>query len=243
VGFGYASSSSPVLADLSFSVQRGERVALVGEVGAGKSTIAKLLTGVLEPDRGTIECLGIVRSSPSDFPARGLAAVPQEPFLFQTTILENVRFGGSGRSGGIEEVELACQRAAIHHEILELPQGYESLLGERGLTLSGGQRQRVCLARALMAEPELLVLDNALAAVDSHTESAILDGLRGRRMSLLVITHRISTLRDVDRILVLRDGAIVQDGPLERLLNEPEPWFREFYETQQLKERVGEIHE
>jgi ATP-binding cassette, subfamily B, multidrug efflux pump len=240
VSFSYETSDAPVLSELSFSLEPGERVALVGEVGAGKSTVVKLLTGTLSPRSGTIRCLGIVGTEPSDLPVVGFSAVPQDPFLFQTTVLENVLFGAACRSVPMSDVEAVCRRAAIHDEILNLPQGYESFIGERGLTLSGGQRQRICLARALIAEPKLLVLDNALAAVDSRTESMILDGLREQRMTVLVITHRISTLRDVDRILVLRDGKIVQDGPLDRLLVDREPWFRDFYGIQQLKERVGD---
>ncbi|MFQ5653708.1 MAG: ABC transporter ATP-binding protein [Planctomycetota bacterium] len=226
------STDTRVLDGVSFRVEAGQTLALLGPSGAGKSTIVNLLLRLYDPDSGTIAFDGQdISLADRKTIRREIAVVMQEPFLYSKTLRENISLGRS--SAGEEEVAEAATVACVHGAILEFDDGYDTLVGERGVTLSGGQRQRVALARALLERPALLILDDALSAVDTDTESLILTALRRRqgRHTTLVIAHRLSTLIHADRILVLSQGRVVQQGTHRTLLAE-EGLYRRLWRIQ-----------
>ncbi len=219
VSFAYGRES--VLKDVSFTAEPGQTVALMGPSGAGKSTLIQLLLRLRDPNAGRIELDGVdIGCLPRRTVRREIAVVMQEPFLYAKTVGENIRLGRMGASAA--EVSDAAMIASIHHTIQEFEDGYETLVGERGVTLSGGQRQRVALARALLGEARLMVLDDALSAVDTGTEALILKALEERRgrQTTLVIAHRLSTLVHADQILVMDRGRVVQSGAHHQLVTE-----------------------
>ena len=209
------------IANASFCIPAGRTLALLGSSGSGKSTIVNLLLRFYDPASGAIEIDGvdIARIDRKEV-RRQISVVMQEPFLFSKTLRENIVLGHAAAPHS--EMTEATSAACIHETIVEFEKGYETLVGERGITLSGGQRQRVALARALLKQPPILVLDDALSAVDTETEIMILDALRQRRgrHTTIVIAHRLSTLMDADEVLVLDRGRIVQRGSHETLRNE-----------------------
>ncbi len=212
-------ASSPVLHDVSFEVEPGQTLAIVGPSGCGKSTIVNLLLRLYDYDDGAIhlgdeELASIHRKR---IRAR-IAVVLQEPFLFSKTLRENILLASP--SAAEHEMHEATVAAEIHDSILSFEHGYETAVGERGVTLSGGQRQRVALARALLQVPDVLILDDALSAVDTETESVILEALRRRhhRQTTVVIAHRIATLMHADRILVMDGGRVIQNGSHSELV-------------------------
>jgi ATP-binding cassette subfamily B protein len=216
--FQYPGSAAFALADVSFDVQSGQTAAIVGATGSGKSTLVQLLPRLLEPPRGTLFVDGAdVRDIPLSDLRRAIGMTPQEPFLFSDTIGGNITFGLSEEWAAPSmraEAEHGGRLAHLDQDVAGFPDGYDTRVGERGITLSGGQKQRVALARALVVDPSLLILDDALAAVDTATEEAILGQLRAIRLSrtCLIVSHRISTVRDADLILVLDAGRIVEQG-------------------------------
>ena len=207
----------------------------MGEVAAGKSTVAQILTRMYDPPEGSTfldgrDILGL----PVGFLREHIAYVPQEAFLFSDTVAENLRLGKAGATQ--EDMEAACRIAALHEEIQALPKGYETLLGERGVTLSGGQKQRLCLARALLKPAPILLLDDTLSAVDSETERAILSGLKDvmGRPTTLVISHRVSAVRDLGRILCMQRGAVIQSGTHEELVSQG-GFYKNMVELQEME--------
>ncbi len=209
----------PVLVDVDLSVPAGSTVALVGRTGSGKSTLLSLLPRLFEPPRGTVFVDGHdVRDLQLGPLRRSIGMVPQETFLFSTTLRENIRFGRPGANDA--EVAEAAALAGLEMDLAAFPQGLDTVVGERGITLSGGQKQRVALARALLRKPRILLLDDCLSAVDTHTEEQILENLRrvfvGR--TTFLVSHRVSTVRGADLILVLDGGRIVERGHHDELV-------------------------
>ncbi len=224
VAFHYASRPDmPVLRDVSFTAEPGQRIALVGPSGAGKSTIASLVLRFYDPVEGAVLIDG---KDARDYDLTALrdrmAIVPQEVLLFGGTIRENIAYGRPGAAQA--EVEEAARKANAHAFIASFPQGYDTVVGERGIQLSGGQRQRIAIARAVLKDPAILILDEATSALDSESERLVqeaLDELMKGRTSI-VIAHRLSTIRDADRILVLDKGTVVESGTHRELIADAE---------------------
>jgi ATP-binding cassette subfamily B protein len=209
----FSHGTKVVLEGISFSVEPGQTLALLGPSGSGKSTIAQLLMRLYDPRSGVVSLDGHdISTLPRKLVRRSVASVMQEPFLFGKTIRENIKLGRHDAPD--DDMTAAARAASIHESISSFEKTYDTVVGERGVTLSGGQRQRVAIARALLKDAPVLILDDALSAVDTHTESMILDALRHRRgrHTTILIAHRLSTLVHADQILVIEHGRIVQRG-------------------------------
>lgn len=239
-GVTFAHAQTPVLQNVQFNLSAGRTLALVGPSGSGKSTIINLLLRFYDPDVGVVRIDGVDITTLDRQAHRGrMAVVMQDPFLYSRTIHDNIALSRRGATD--EEVHLATRVACIHDSILEFDKGYETVVGERGVTLSGGQRQRVAIARALLQEPDILVLDDALSAVDTRTERLILEAMRDRhgKQTTIVIAHRLSTLTAADDIIVLDHGGIIQRGTHETLITE-DGMYRRLWEIQTTIESTEE---
>lgn len=229
----YPETNITAVKNLSFSLEPGQKLGIVGAVGAGKSSLFDLITRLYDPSQGTIY-LGEepLTSYRLDHLRQNIGIVPQNPFLFSETISANIRFGKQDATQ--EEIETAAKEANVHHNITDFAEGYETLLGERGVTLSGGQIQRVSIARALIKNPEILLLDDCLSAVDTDTEEKILANLGAVRKdkTTLIISHRLSSVLNADKIIVLKEGEIIQEGTHESLISE-EGYYKELFIKQQ----------
>jgi ATP-binding cassette subfamily B protein len=231
-----------VLSDISFSVNAGQTVAIVGGTGAGKSTLVNLLPRLHNPPRGTvfIDARDVLDIPLSDL--RGAVGfVPQEPFLFSDTLADNIAFGVPDiKAQHAERILAAATVAQLDKDVGGFPNGYETMVGERGITLSGGQKQRTAIARAVVTDPRILILDDALSAVDTYTEEEILARLRGvmRLRTSIIISHRISTVRDADQIVVLDRGKLVEQGKHEDLIRLG-GIYAELYKKQLLEEELA----
>ncbi|NIK13337.1 ABC transporter ATP-binding protein [Alkalibacillus almallahensis] len=240
----YVEDDDEALKEVSFDAPPGKIVGLIGATGAGKSSITQLLTRFYEPEQGHVYVDG---KPTTDYSLKDLRKqigfVLQEPFLFSTTIKENIAYGNPEAS--MEEIVDAAKRAQAHDFIETMPDGYDTLLGERGMGLSGGQKQRISIARALLINPSILVLDDATSAVDMQTEAKIQKALREvmSDRTTFIIAHRISSLQHADEILVLEDGAIVERGKHEDLLDNEGPYQRIYDIQYQDKEAIlGKQH-
>jgi ATP-binding cassette, subfamily B, multidrug efflux pump len=217
--FTYPGTERPVLEDISLRIEPDQTVAFVGGTGSGKSTLISLLPRLHEPPPGTVTIGGTdIREIPLDRLRAAIGFVPQEPFLFSDTIAENVSFGAVEPDPG--RIAAAAAVARLDKDIADFPRGFETTVGERGITLSGGQKQRTALARAVMVDPKILILDDALSAVDTYTEEEILSRLRGvmRQRTSILVSHRISTVRGADQIFVLHQGRIAERGTHDQLV-------------------------
>jgi len=234
-GFNYPGETNPALRGVSFTVRKGQTTAIIGGSGAGKSTVINLLLRLYEPTSGEITADGIPISN---FEMRSwrnrIAIAGQDADLLEGTILENVKYGRE--SATLAEVEDAAQMAGVLDFVQSLPEGWNTRVGERGLRLSGGQRQRLSLARALLRNPDILILDEATNALDSLLEAEIQSAISriSKHSTVVIIAHRLSTVVDSDHIVVLRNGEVAEDGPPESLLAKPDSLFNRFYETQDL---------
>ena len=221
----FAYNGEPVLDQISVTIEPGQTLALLGATGSGKSTLLSLLPRLHEPPPGTVFIDGVdVRHIPLAVLRGAIGYVPQEPFLFSDTLGDNVAFGARREALRANAERDPTQRAVaiarLDKDVSEFPSGYDTIVGERGLTLSGGQKQRTAIARALMVDPRILILDDALSAVDTYTEEEILSRLReaSRQRTSIIVSHRISTVRDADLILILDRGRVVERGTHDDLL-------------------------
>ncbi|MBU2044106.1 MAG: ABC transporter ATP-binding protein/permease [Candidatus Omnitrophica bacterium] len=227
LSFQYNSGENVVLSDVSLSITKGLKVGIVGPSGGGKSTIVELLLRFYDPQKGQILIDGVdLRELDLNFWRRSIGVVSQDTFLFNDTVQANIAFAKPGASK--EEIETAAQRAHVSEFIKELPKGYDTLLGERGVRLSGGQRQRIAIARAILTEPEILVFDEATSSLDTESERIVQQALdyiaKGR--TVITIAHRLSTVLDADRIFVVSGGCLVQQGTHQELLEQKGVYHR-----------------
>jgi ATP-binding cassette subfamily B multidrug efflux pump len=237
----FAHNGSAVLHDINLHIPAGSSLAIVGPTGSGKTTLVSLIPRIYDSEPGSLLIDGRpVREFPLEHLRKNIGFVPQETFLFSATVGENIGFGKQDASP--EEIAEAAERASIAAEIESFPEKYRTIVGERGITLSGGQKQRTAIARAIVRNPRILVLDDALSSVDTHTEDKILNHLReimyGR--TTIFISHRVSTVRNADRIAVLHGGRIVELGTHDELLA-LDGYYTELYNKQLLEEELAEV--
>jgi ATP-binding cassette subfamily B protein len=235
VHFQYENASAPVLIDINFSVGQGETLAIVGQTGSGKSTICHLIARHFDPTSGAIQ-IGEQRLPELSLSKyrKGIAIVPQDVFLFSDTIANNLKFGSETQEEPtLEALQQACKQAHVLHNIQDFEGGFDTMLGERGVNLSGGQKQRISIARALLRDPKLLILDDCLSAVDTETEEIILNELQrfSKNRATIIVSHRISTIRNATKIVVLDAGSVIESGTHQELISAKGAYF-DLYQLQ-----------
>ncbi len=229
-----------VLRNIDFTLKPGQTLGLVGRVGAGKTTVIQLLLREFDQYEGKITLNGKdIRTIPLKVLLSQISYVPQNNFLFSTSIENNIAF--SSENAEKNDIASAAKKSDLHDDVLQMPNGYQTLVGENGISLSGGQRQRMSIARALLKDSQILILDDALSAVDAKTETEILTALRKERKNktTMIAAHRLTSVMDADLILVLKDGQIVERGNHQQLLDE-DGWYAEMWRRQELQAKVGE---
>ncbi|HBB48618.1 MAG TPA: ABC transporter [Flavobacteriaceae bacterium] len=239
VSFTYPDTGIKALDEVSFSVSPGETLAIIGHTGSGKSTVLELIARLYEVEHGhyLLDKLPAKEHHLDDL--RGaIGYVPQDAFLFSESIAENIRFGAKDASN--QEIEQAAKTAFVHHNIEGFDKGYDTILGERGITLSGGQKQRVSIARAIIKNPKILLLDDCLSAVDTETEEAILNNLAQvkEHKTTIIVSHRVSTVKNATKILVLDQGRIIQQGTHNELIKK-QGYYKELYEKQLIEKELS----
>ena len=241
--FQYPDTLSPVLDGVSLRIAPGMTLGILGRTGSGKSTLTDLLLRVYDPSPGELFIDGIdITRIPLAVLRRDIGYVPQDNFLFSTSVFQNIAFAGCEFT--LEEVEHAAELAGVADDIRGFPEGFDTIVGERGVTLSGGQKQRVTIARALIKDPRILILDDCFSAVDTGTEERILKSLRDVRegRTTILISHRISTLKEADEIIVLDEGRVIERGDHESLLALG-GLYAEIHERQLLEAELGSDRE
>lgn len=240
VKFGYANKGKLIFDNLSVTIREGEKIALVGHSGSGKSTFVKLLQRLYDVNDGEIRIDGqnVARVTQESL-RQSMALVPQEPILFHRSIAANIAYGKP--EAGMDEIISAAKKAYAHDFIISLPKGYDTLVGERGIKLSGGERQRIAIARAILADAPILILDEATSSLDSLSEHYIQKALAGlmENRTTITIAHRLATIKAVDRILVFEEGRIVEQGTHDALIADPASFYKRLYDMQAL-DLVGE---
>jgi ATP-binding cassette, subfamily B, multidrug efflux pump len=240
-GLNFSYNGSPVLHDINLRVPEGTSLAIVGPTGSGKTTLVNLIPRVYDAAPGSVLVDGHpIRDFPIEFLRRNIGFVPQETFLFSDSVRENIAFGVENATD--TDVRAAAEAANIASDIESFPDQYATVVGERGLTLSGGQKQRTAIARAIIRNPRILILDDALSSVDTHTEDKILNHLREimRGRTTIFISHRVSTVRNADRIAVLHSGRIVEFGTHDELIAR-DGYYTDLYNKQLLEEELAEV--
>jgi len=241
----FAYNGTSVLKDINLRIPAGSSLAIVGPTGSGKTTLVNLIPRIYDAAPGAVLIDGCpVRQFPLDSLRRHIGFVPQETFLFSDTIRENIAYGVSREDGdaSLDDIKAAAEAANIAQDIASFPEGYNTMVGERGITLSGGQKQRTAIARAILRSPRILILDDALSSVDTHTEDKILNHLREimRGRTTIFISHRVSTVRNADRIAVLHQGRIVELGTHDQLIAR-NGYYTDLYNKQLLEEELAEV--
>ena len=222
VYFSYNNAREEAIKNISFRLESGKTLAILGRTGCGKTTLLQLITRMYDVNSGVVKVGGVdVRKLDLIKLRKNIGAVPQEAFLFSDTLENNIRFGNAESTKN--EVEFAAKQAAIHNSIINFSKGYQTIVGERGVSLSGGQKQRMSIARALVKQPEILLFDDSFSAVDTKTEEIILSNLKSMpfQSTTVVVCHRVSSAKNADYILVMDEGSIVQNGTHEELVNTP----------------------
>ncbi|OPZ76096.1 MAG: putative multidrug resistance ABC transporter ATP-binding/permease protein YheI [bacterium ADurb.Bin431] len=242
LSFAYSEGAPQVLKEISLHIPAGTTVAIVGATGSGKSTLVNLIPRLYQAGKEGLLLDGHpIETIPLDLLRRSIGMVPQETFLFSETLQENIAFGEEEIR--MAEVEEAAETSQIRSDFDQFPEGFTTMVGERGITLSGGQKQRTAISRAIIRRPKILILDDALSAVDTYTEEEVLKRLRrimAERTTILV-SHRISTVRDADLIVVLREGRIIEQGQHDELLARKGAYWQ-LYQRQMLEESLAEIN-
>ena len=231
----FAFENEETLTDIHFSLAKGQTLGLVGQTGSGKTSLIKLLLREYDVDKGAIYLNGHDIRDYRLTDLRSLIGyVPQDQFLFATSILDNIRFGNPNLS--LSAVEEATKLAQVYQDIVDMPQGFDTLIGEKGVSLSGGQKQRLAMSRAMILDPDILILDDSLSAVDAKTEYTIIDNLKETRKdkTTIITAHRLSAVVHADLILVLQNGQIIERGRHEDLLA-LDGWYAQTYQSQQME--------
>jgi len=238
VSFTYDDTNIEALKHINFKLEKGKTLGVLGNTGSGKTTLISLIARLYDVKSGEILIDGKpIEELNLDNLRQSIGFVPQEAFLFSDTIKNNIKFGDEAASD--KKIEQAAKDAYIHHNIIEFNEGYNTFVGERGVTLSGGQKQRVSIARALIKEPEILILDDCLSAVDTETEEIILNNLFkiSRDKTTIIVSHRISSVKNADSILVLEKGKVIQQGSHTELIK-IDGYYKELYEQQLLEKEI-----
>ena len=240
--FTYPQESAPALRNINLTIPSGSTLGVIGKTGAGKTTLANLLLRLFPIENGRIFLNGMdINTISLEVLREKIGFVPQENFLFSATIGENISF----YQGGIDEAEIeqAARMSGVYDNILEFPEGFNTVVGERGVTLSGGQRQRVSIARALVKNPSILILDDSLSAVDTQTESEILGNIKTvlKNRTGIIISHRVSTVMHADNVILMDGGAIIEQGTHEELMKLKGSYYRLYLSQTEKKGKLEDL--